>query len=156
MSDQDDVLRAFGDELLRLNRRKATVYPGARLDNSAFRILWMLSIDGPKTLRELSELLELEQSTVNRQVNAALGHGLLERFEVAGQASKLVRPTDAGREAYEHDGGLRAELLSIALDELGSQRARTMIEDLRIFNDAFDRARERMAAQPTEAVDSTP
>ena len=78
------------DELQRLNRRKANTFAGAILEASAFNILWRLW-EGPRTLRELSVELELEQSTVNRQVNAAIKHGYIERFAVEGSASSSVK-----------------------------------------------------------------
>ena len=131
---------ALGGELLRLQRRRTSVYEGVVLDNSAFRLLWLLSDGAPRTLRQLAECLDLEQSTVNRQVNAALSAGYLERFAVPGSAGKLLRPSAAGEEAFEHDGRIRAELISRALTELGATRAERLIEDLRVFNDAWDRA----------------
>jgi DNA-binding MarR family transcriptional regulator len=143
----DDLLRALGDQVLRLSGRRATTYPGSVLDTSAFRILWRLQEVGPRTLRDLADELQLEQSTVNRQVNVAIRHGLVERFEVEDQVSRLLRPTERGREAYEHDGRLRAEVLSEALADLGADRAGAMIEDLTAFNDALDRAHTR-ASQP--------
>ncbi|NED61636.1 MarR family transcriptional regulator, partial [Streptomyces sp. SID10244] len=65
------VYRDLAEELLRMGRRKTNVVPGTQLEASAFAILWVLSDGRPRTLRELSEELDLEQSTVNRQVNAA-------------------------------------------------------------------------------------
>ena len=129
---------ALAGELLRLQRRRTTVYEGVVLDNSAFRLLWMLSDGTPRTLRQLAECLDLEQSTVNRQVNAALSAGYVERFAVEGSASKLVRPTAAGEEAFDHDGQIRAALISRALDDLGDDRAARLIGDLRAYNDAWD------------------
>ncbi len=131
---------ALGGELLRLQRRRTSVYDGVVLDNSAFRLLWLLSDGTPRTLRQLADGLDLEQSTVNRQVNAALAAGYLERYAVPGSPSKLIRPSVAGDEAFEHDGRIRAVLISRALGELGQGRAERLIADLRDFNDAWDRA----------------
>ena len=141
-ADEDLVadVTSLGGELLRLQRRRTTVYAGVVLDNSAFRLLWVLSDGVPRTLRELAEALDLEQSTVNRQVNAALSAGYLERFAVPTSTSKLVRPSAAGEQAYDHDGRIRAALISRALAELGGPRASRLIEDLQAFNDAWDRA----------------
>lgn len=134
----DEALRALGAELLRVSRLRAASYPGSQLDNSAFRILWILVERGPLELRELAEELQLERSTVTRQVNAAIGHGLLERYDEAGRAGRLLRPTPAGESAYQHDGLLRAVRLTRALDDLGAERARRLVADLRAFNDALD------------------
>lgn len=134
------VLQELADELMRLSQRRTTTYPGSVLDTSAFRILWLLSEGRPRTLKELSEELQLEQSTVNRQVNAAIKHGLVERAENADAAGWLHRPTDAGRAAYQHDGQLRADVYSAVIDELGQPRVDRLVEELREFNDALDRA----------------
>jgi DNA-binding MarR family transcriptional regulator len=149
----DALLQALGAEMLRLSRRRTLAYPGSVLETSAFRILWVLSETGPRTLRDLTDELQLEQSTVNRQVNAAIKHGLIERYAVEGSSSMLVRPTPEGREAYLHDGLLRAQVLREALDELGEGRPEALVADLRSFNDALDRAhtRARVAGPPTGA-----
>jgi DNA-binding MarR family transcriptional regulator len=142
--DDDRRLRELGDELMRLSRRRAATYPGSTLDTSAFRLLWLLTEGPPRTLRELADELQLDQSTVNRQVNAAIKHGLVERYAVADSASRLLRPTEAGRAAYLHDGGLRAEVYNSVLAELGAERAEALVVELREFNDALDRAHARI------------
>jgi DNA-binding MarR family transcriptional regulator len=134
------LLRSLGDEVLRLSARRLSALPGAVLESSAFRILWRLDESGPLTLRELSEQLQLDQSTINRQVNSAIKQGLVERVPVPGRAGNPVRPTDAGREAFQHDGLLRAEVMGRAIADLGPGRAHDMVAALRAFNDAVDRA----------------
>lgn len=133
----------LADQLLRLQRRRRHVYEGTVLENSAFRLLWVLDDGESRTLRQLAHALDLDQSTVNRQVNAAIAAGWLERFEVEGSASKLVRPTTAGADAYLHDGLLRAGSVRAALDALGPGRAAVLIEGLRALNDAWDDVLER-------------
>lgn len=143
-----DAVGRLGHQLLRLQRRRTTVPPGTRLEVSAFRILWVLAHEGPATLRSLAEQLDLEQSTVNRQVHAALDAGWLEvcpppaAAETSRRArpARHFRPTRAGRAAYEHDGRLRAERYLAALDRLGTERATRLVEDLTAFNDAWDAA----------------
>ncbi|WP_139982627.1 MarR family winged helix-turn-helix transcriptional regulator [Nocardioides litoris] len=141
--DPDDPLAqvtALGDQLLRLQRRRRHVYDGTVLENSAFRLLWVLADGEPRTLRRLATDLDLEQSTVNRQVNAAIAAGWLERFEVEGSASRLVRPTAAGTDAFRHDGLVRATAIRAALDALGPERAAVLVDLLGELNDAWDAA----------------
>jgi DNA-binding MarR family transcriptional regulator len=145
---EDRVLRELGDELMRLSRRRTQVYPGSALDTSAFRLLWLLTEGPPRTLRELAEELQLDPSTVNRQVNAAIKHGLVERYAVAGRPSRLLRPTAAGRAAYRHDAELRAEVYHRVLDELGEVRAEALVAELRELNDGLDRAHSRLRPEP--------
>jgi DNA-binding MarR family transcriptional regulator len=152
--DIDDVLlRTLGDELIRLGRRRLTTYRDACLENSAFKILWLLVESGPSTLKEIAEQLQLEQSTINRQVHAAIDRGLVERFPSEERTALLVRATPDGEEAYRHDAGLRATVMREALAELGVDAADRLVADLRRLNDAFDRAQAN-AGRP--AVDSTP
>ena len=142
------MLRELGDELMRLSRRRAQTYPGSELDTSAFRLLWLLTEGPPRTLRELADELQLDPSTVTRQVSAAISHGLVERYAVAESPSRLLRPTESGRAAYVHDAALRAQVYDAVLDELGSERARALVAELRELNDGLDRAHSRLRPEP--------
>ncbi|ATD72334.1 MULTISPECIES: MarR family winged helix-turn-helix transcriptional regulator [Gordonia] len=143
---QSPVHRDLVAELLRMSRRKGLLPPSVGLEKSAFAILWVLSDGRPRTLRQLTEELELEQSTVNRQVNAAIKHGYLERFEVEDSLSKLIRPTDAGREAFRRDGLLRAERLEQVFADLAPGSPEALLHELRAFNDAYERTQDRHGA----------
>lgn len=133
----------LADELLRLTRRKPAMHPDSVLDNSAFTILWVLSDGRARTLRELTVELDLEQSTVNRQVNAAIKQGYLERFPVEGSLSRRIRPTEPGREAFDHDGLLRAQRLERVFADLSPGTPEALLHELRAYNDAYDRALHR-------------
>jgi DNA-binding MarR family transcriptional regulator len=141
MDVPDPLLRALGDEILRVTRRRATTYPGSVLSNSAFRILWVLAETGPRTVGELADELQLEQSTVSRQVASAVRQGHLDRF--AAEPRVLLRPTAEGGEAYRHDAEVRAAVYRAALAGLGEARGHRLVEDLEAFNDGLDRALER-------------
>jgi DNA-binding MarR family transcriptional regulator len=147
-ASQQSLLSDLADELMRIGRRRHVNVDGTQLDMSAFKLLWILSDDRPRTLRELADELQLDQSTVNRQVNAAIKHGLVERYAVAESQSRLLRPTDAGRSAYLHDAALRARLFDAVLDELGTDRARALVAELRELNDGLDRAHSRLRPEP--------
>ncbi|MCF8587697.1 MarR family winged helix-turn-helix transcriptional regulator [Gordonia liuliyuniae] len=144
-SESDDpvlsspLYRGLVDELLRLRRRRNTVDEGAVLDVSAFSILWLFDDGRARTLRDLAAELCLEQSTVNRQVNTAVKHGYIERFEVPGQVSRLYRPTDAGRAAYLHDGLRRARRLEVIFADLAPGTPEGLLKELKAYNDASDR-----------------
>ncbi|MEO9328127.1 MarR family winged helix-turn-helix transcriptional regulator [Gordonia aurantiaca] len=143
---QTPVHRDLAAELLRMARRRALVHPSAGLEKSAFAILWVLSDGRPRTLRELTEALELEQSTVNRQVNAAIKHGYVERFDVEGSLSKQIRPTAKGLEAFKRDGLLRARQLEQVFADLAPGSPEALLHELRAFNDAYERTQSRHAA----------
>lgn len=137
------LLEDLADELLRFSRRRHMTIEGTELDVSAFKLLWVLSDERPRTLRELAEELGLELSTINRQVNAAVRAGLLERFSVPGNPSRPVRPTPEGQRRYEHDSAVHADLLRSVLAEMGAAPARELISGMRAFNDAFERRTPR-------------
>jgi DNA-binding MarR family transcriptional regulator len=141
--DDEARMRALGTEVVRLTRRRATSYPGSVLDDSAFRILLVLVVEGPWSLGDLADDLQVEQSTISRQVATAVGRGLVERY---GEAPRLVRPTDAGREAYLHDGRIRAEVWSRALEQVGAARGDDLVAALHDLNDALDRVHAAVRA----------
>jgi DNA-binding MarR family transcriptional regulator len=136
----EDTLRALSDELIRLSRRRDTGDPSMILDGSAFKILWFIVEHGPHTLRSLAHNLQLEQSTINRQVNAAIDRGLAERHSAPGSVAMLIRATAAGKAAYRHDAKIRGDGLRAIVDTLGERRAADLAEGLAALNDAIDRA----------------
>ncbi|NDK90943.1 winged helix-turn-helix transcriptional regulator [Gordonia desulfuricans] len=146
------LIRDLVDELRRFNRRKTEFYAESVLEASAFAIMLVLSDGRARTLRELTEELGLEQSTVNRQVNNAIKHGYLERFEVAGSLSRFVRPTDTGREAFHHDGMLRAARIEATFADLAPGTPEGLLRELRAFNQAYDRRVLRETGKDVEAT----
>jgi DNA-binding MarR family transcriptional regulator len=142
---QQSLLTDLADELMRIGRRRHANVEGTELDLSAFKLLWVLSDGRPRTLRELADELDLELSTINRQVNAAVRTGLLERFTVPDSPSKPVRPTAEGRRLYDHDYAIQADLYRSVLAEIGAEPARELTRGLRAFNDAYDRRAPRRA-----------
>lgn len=133
------LLGELADELLRFGKRRHAAVDGTELETSAFKLLWVLSDGRPRTLRELADELDLDLSTINRQVNAAVRGGLLERYAVPGSPSKPVRPTAEGRRRYDHDKAVHADLLRSVLAEMGADAARDLIRSLGAFNDAYER-----------------
>ncbi len=135
----DAQVEAFGALWLRLRRHRPDP-DGARLDLSAFRLLWLLEQRGPLTMREVAEALQLEQSTVSRQVTAATGRDLLERVPDAGRGPARVRATTTGERALRHDRDLRSKAFRVALATVGADRVDALVRDLTAFVDALDRA----------------
>ena len=136
----DTTLSALSDELIRLSRRRDSGDPSMMLDGSAFKILWFVVEHGPHTLRALAHHLQLEQSTINRQVNVAISRGLAERYADPSSVAMLIKATSAGEAAYRHDAKLRGDGLRAIVDTLGERRAADLAEGLAALNDAIDRA----------------
>jgi len=93
--------RRVASLLVRLDVSRRTAEHHSELGTADGRLLWLLSDGQPRTLREIAEALRLEQSTVNRQVNAALAAGFLRRFTEAGRPARLIEPTAEGLDAFE-------------------------------------------------------
>lgn len=137
---EDALLRAIGREVLRLSRRRVQTPEGSILDRSSFRILWALTEMGPLSMGDLESALQLEQSTISRQVKSALSRGLLEFDPSPGTRRRLLRPTPMGASAYAYEGSLRSEVFRRALAEFGPDRVRALAVELGALNDALDRA----------------
>lgn len=137
------VLPELADELMRVGRRRPGFVAGTRLEASAYKLLWILSDGRARTLRELADELDLELSTINRQVNGAVRAGLLDRFAVPDSPSRPVRPTPEGTRLYEHDTAVRSGFLESVLDDMGPKAAREFVRGLRAFNDSYERLAPR-------------
>ena len=137
----DETLRALHTELVRLGRRRE---PSSSmvLDASAYKILWLVVEHGPHTLRGLASYLQLDQSTINRQVHAVIGHGHVERYDDPDSSAMLVRATEAGEAAYRHDAEIRSEGLRSVVNTLGERSAADLASGLSRLNDAIDEAVE--------------
>lgn len=124
--------------LQRLDRRRFIVEHQATLASADLRLLWLLTDGTPRTLRQIAESLELEQSTVNRQVNRAIQDGYLERF---GQSDgpALVAPTARGNQRFEQDVALVLQLYNKALEAMGDKAA-DFLRLTELFIDAYEDA----------------
>lgn len=122
-----EVARQF----LKMERHHHAMRTHGSLHAADVRLLWMLTSNGPMTLREISDGLRLEQSTVNRQVNAAIRNGLLHRFD-DGRTAKVVAPTERGQEIFRRDTAVTQKVYRGALAALGDE-ADTFIRLLRQF-----------------------
>ncbi|GGB25505.1 hypothetical protein GCM10011492_14480 [Flexivirga endophytica] len=99
------------------------------------RLLWLLSDGRPRTQRDISTELSLEQSTVNRQVNAALRAGHLRR-DAAESGAAVLSATSQGRRRYESDVEALMGLMGTALQALGDE-AEQFLVSLATFVEAY-------------------
>lgn len=105
------------------------------LTTADLRLLWLLSDGRARTQRDISTELNLEQSTVNRQVNAALRAGHLER-QAADSGPALLVATGEGRRRYDADVEALIRLLGTALQSLGDEREHFLVS-LATFVEAY-------------------
>ncbi len=132
------------DATLRLEREIHTLAQHLRarpksmdlhLDRSAYGILLLLDYLGPRTLKQIAQTMELEQSTVNRQVNKAIGAGLLEATGVSGP--KLIRATEAGRAAFARDREVKLRGIASILADIDEPGRESLISGLAALNVAL-------------------
>ena len=83
--------------LLARHHLRPSEHSGERLlDRSGYHLLGRLEL-GPLTLKQLAETFRVDPSTVNRQVNALLRAGLVERVpDPDGAVAKVLSPTRKG------------------------------------------------------------
>lgn len=112
------------------------------LSAAELRLLWLLSDGRPRTQREITTELSLDQSTVNRQVNAALRTGHVERVTADSGPARLS-VTAEGLQRYEADVEALMGIMGSALSVLGPEQERFLVS-LATFVEAY---REAMADQ---------
>jgi DNA-binding MarR family transcriptional regulator len=126
--------------LRRLEQARRTGEQRADLGAADQRLLWLFQDRRPRTLKEIAEQLGLEQSTVNRQVNAALKEGLLRRYREAGQAARLVVATDEGLARFDADLELLLGAYTQALAALDEQERPWFLSRLTRFVEGYEEA----------------
>lgn len=99
MMDSDDSVQQMQCELMLLSRHQLRPHSGEvpLIERSAYLLLSRLELVDPMTLKELSNALRLDSSTVHRQLAALLRSGHVEYVRgAAGEVARRVAPTPAG------------------------------------------------------------
>ena len=112
--------RRIADLITRLDAARRAHGHQMDLGTADLRILWMFSDNRARTLKEIAEELRLEQSTVNRQINAALNAGLLRRDRRAGSAAHEFSASVEGERAFEADVAKSLAAYRSGLEALGT------------------------------------
>ena len=137
--------------LARLDRAQRAAEADAELGVAHGRLMWLFSDREPRTLRQVSEALGLEQSTVNRQVNAALAAGLLRRSREAGQPAHQFDATEEGLKLFSRDLEQHLGRLDRALAALPDEAREEFPGLLLVFADAYAEAIGPAAGQERES-----
>ncbi|GAA2077891.1 MULTISPECIES: MarR family transcriptional regulator [Aeromicrobium] len=111
-----------------------------RFGHADGRLLWMFSDGRPRTLREIADELALEQSTVNRQANAALKAGLLTRSREPGQNAWHFSASEAALEDFSRELQDHLALLDRALQALPEGERARFLEHFDTFATAYSEA----------------
>jgi DNA-binding MarR family transcriptional regulator len=118
--------------------------PGRALDRSGYQLLSRLEL-GAMSLRQLAEAFRLDQSTVNRQVNALLRAGLVERVpDPAGGLARILRPTRRGLALLRRDRAVAHEQIGQVLADWPDRD----VERLRALLEKFNASIERLEGRP--------
>lgn len=109
------------------------------LGTADMRLLWLLTDGQPRTLRQIAEQLGLEQSTVNRQVNAAVEAGLLVKNRQESHGAYHFTSSPTGDREFEQTLNTTLDAYRDALDALGAHRdtfLMLMTEYVRAYREA--------------------
>ena len=97
MRGREHLLGAISRELTLISRHQLASAARGVLERSAYLILNRIDATGPMTARELAEALQLEISTVTRQVAAMLRENVVERIpDPDGGLASRLRITETG------------------------------------------------------------
>ncbi|MCX4092309.1 MarR family winged helix-turn-helix transcriptional regulator [Nocardia sp. alder85J] len=139
--------RRLADIMAQLERHRRHQEQHSPLGTADLRLLWLFSDGTPRTLRVIADDLGLEQSTVNRQVNAALSAGILRRYRETGASAHLVEATPRGVAAFEQ--GVQEILRSYdaVLSQMTEADRERLLELLDTFVGMYTRA-DRVTTEP--------
>lgn len=101
------------------------------------RLLWLLRDGQSRTLRQLAEELDLEQSTVNRQVHAALDSGVITRSRGEESPTYVVEMSEVGRERFAADLVRLMGIYGQAVTAIPEAEQERFLEHLGAFVDAL-------------------
>lgn len=110
-----------------------------RLGTADLRLLWLLADGRARTLKEIADELRLEQSTINRQVNAALASGYVERRRRSGGSAHEFERTEEGRRVFETDTARSLGAYASALARMAPQDSEAFLALAQEFLDHYRR-----------------
>ncbi|MEV0248962.1 MarR family winged helix-turn-helix transcriptional regulator [Nocardia sp. NPDC050712] len=137
----DKALDSIEFEMMLLGRYSLSERRGAahRLDRSAYTLLSRLSAEGPMTIGQLSDAMNLNQSTLNRQTTAMMKNSVVERIpDPEGGIARKFRITDAGQRALERDRAGSIHALNAILADWPDADVAAFAENLRRFNASIE------------------
>jgi len=105
-----------------------------------YRVLAVLRQTGTHTLRELSELVSVELSTLSRLVGVMVRRGLVTRTRPAENGRiVIIALTETGREVAETLMPVAAEIEALLVHDLGPEQIRELKTVLRAMYHVLER-----------------
>lgn len=130
----------------RTRRRAQEIHP--KLDPACYPLLMVLARDDSVRMSELAAALDLEKSTVTRQVDAVVRLGLAERgLDPDDARARTVRMTDEGRQRFDAVVQSAVDDWRLRLSQWNPDDIRTLSHLLRRLNDSDDNATRGAASR---------
>ncbi|GAA4155910.1 MarR family winged helix-turn-helix transcriptional regulator [Actinomadura keratinilytica] len=118
---------------------------GGMLERSAYLLLSRVRMEGPMSIRQLSEAFGLDASTVNRQTAALVRAGLVERIpDPDGGLARKFRITSEGERRLDED---RARIVR-GLDKVLADWSREDVAAFASYLKRFNTGLERLGGRP--------
>lgn len=110
------------------------------LERSAYTLLRRLALQGPMSIKQLSEAFALDVSTLNRQTAALVRDGLAERIpDPEGGVARKFRVTEVGLDRLAGERRANTEGLQRVLAAWSEEDLATLADMLRRFNADIER-----------------
>lgn len=108
------------------------------------RLLRLLQLVGPLPLKDISQRLGLEQSTVNRQVNSAIRAELITRERAMHERADRLHSTLKGRDLLARDTELHQQVYGTALQSIPAESREEFLAHLTQFVETLDTVAQQM------------
>ena len=119
------------------------------LERSAYILLSRIRVEGPMSIRQLSEAFGLDQSTLNRQTSAMVRSGLAERIpDPGGGIARKFRITEEGERRLDADRASNVEGLERVMEEWSPEDVARFAAYLERFNRDIERLEGRPWPRP--------
>jgi DNA-binding MarR family transcriptional regulator len=145
MADDHGVLDTIETQIAYLmrmgeaSRRATALKPHRALDRAAYVILRHLQEEGPQNVSAIADRLNLDGSTVTRQVTALQQDGLIERRpDPRDGRGTVVDPTEIGLKQVDEVRAARRELYDRVLAGWSADDRDTLATALTRLTDAMD------------------
>lgn len=107
----------------------------AELDRSTYAILGLLDDDGPQRLGQIAAAFRLDPSTITRQVQTAVRHGLAAKHtDPSDRRASILSLTDKGRSRIQSVRAYRNQALAEVLAGWPDREQKDLLRLLRRFN----------------------
>ncbi|MFF2997078.1 MarR family winged helix-turn-helix transcriptional regulator [Streptomyces sp. NPDC057950] len=129
--------------------RRGRIRGEGGLERSAYILLGRIGVQGPMSIRELSDAFGLDASTLNRQTRAAMRSGLVDRVpDPGGGTARKFRLTDRGARLLDEERARGVEGLDRVMSAWSDDDIAGFAACLRRFNTDIERLGGRPWPRP--------